>query len=388
MNILKITGMENHKRILLIGDANHQFIRNLTLWLREKSDLSVHILSTTIIQKNHIKYYDAVYGQKDSSKVGQIIQKIRGVRRYYNYYSYKRIIKKLPEFDCIHLQYVSVGGAYIVRQLQKRMGCKTVITIWGSDLYRLRSSDEMMMQNLCLAADVVSFTNAETLLFFQNKFGWERNNLEVCRFGLAPLEHLRENTLSCEECKNRLKWNPEKLAITIGYNMDIAQQHLAILGQLELLKFIGMSDKVQLILPITYGGKASYKDQLMKHLGKLQFEYFIYDTFLSDECIGQIRIATDIMIQLQVTDQFSGSMQEHLYAQNVVITGSWLPYSTLKDMGAWYIEVDAIEDLQTVLPDTITNYLMYKTKTCQNKEVINSLSSWSENIGSWINMYK
>jgi hypothetical protein len=93
------------------------------------------------------------------------------------------------------------------------------------------------------------------------------------------------------------------------------------------------------------------------------------------------------MLQLQITDQFSGSMQEHLFARNVVITGSWLPYDTLKEKGSYFIEIDKVEDLNDVLPDVINNFSTYEQRTTNNPGVITELSSWGKNIKQWAEMY-
>ena len=148
-----------------------------------------------------------------------------------------------------------------------------------------------------------------------------------------------------------------------------------------------LMDEIQLILPITYGGTPKYKNQLLEKLKQLPFEYIFYDTFLTDEKVAQIRKASDIMIQLQLTDQFSGSMQEHLYSRNVVITGSWLPYETMKENGAWFIEIDKLEELYKVIPEIIKDFEKYELKTKNNPQVISELSSWDKNIYSWIDLY-
>jgi hypothetical protein len=94
------------------------------------------------------------------------------------------------------------------------------------------------------------------------------------------------------------------------------------------------------------------------------------------------------MIQLQTSDQFSGSMQEHLYTRNVVITGSWLPYKTMKDFGVNFIEIDKVSELANSLAKVIANYNEYYSNTDNNPEAILKLSSWQYNIQDWLALYR
>jgi hypothetical protein len=71
----------------------------------------------------------------------------------------------------------------------------------------------------------------------------------------------------------------------------------------------------------------------------------------------------------------------------VVITGSWLPYGTMKENGAWFIEIDKLEELYKVIPEIIKDFEKYELKTKNNPQVISELSSWDKNIYSWIDLY-
>ena len=202
-----------------------------------------------------------------------------------------------------------------------------------------------------------------------------------------PLEYLKRNRMTKMECKNKLGWKTDKLAIAIGYNASPKQQHISILDQFSDETMKEFVDKIQLIFPITYGGNKEYKQQLLSKIKQLPFAYYIYDAFLNDEQIAYLRKASDIMLQLQSTDQCSGSMLEHLYTNNVVITGNWLPYDSLKDNKLWFIEVSTIEELKGVIIDVIENYKDYSMKTLYNTNVVMNLFSWDKNIEDWYELY-
>lgn len=379
----------SEKRILLVGNGNHQFITNYVYWLKKstKSKYIVDILSDRQVNDENKKYYNTIFRKNDRNLIYQIISKIKGVRRYYRFFLYNKIIKTLPLYDVVHFHFISIDSYFIIEQFKKNTTSKIILSIWGSDMYRVNSTSEKGFIEACQKADALTFTNQKSIDYFKMKYNWNKNNLKLCRFGLTPLENLKKLTTTRVECKKQLNWNPKKRAVTIGYNLNTAQQHLEILTQFDNDSTKELMDEIQLILPITYGGTPKYKNQLLEKLKQLPFEYIFYDTFLTDEKVAQIRKASDIMIQLQLTDQFSGSMQEHLYSRNVVITGSWLPYETMKENGAWFIEIDKLEELTKVIPEIIKDFEKYELKTKNNPQVISELSSWDKNIYSWIDLY-
>ena len=379
----------SEKRILLVGNGNHQFITNYVYWLKKstKSKYIVDILSDRQVNDENKKYYNTIFRKNDRNLIYQIISKIKGVRRYYRFFLYNKIIKTLPLYDVVHFHFISIDSYFIIEQFKKNTTSKIILSIWGSDMYRVNSTSEKGFIEACQKADALTFTNQKSIDYFKMKYNWNKNNLKLCRFGLTPLENLKKLTTTRVECKKQLNWNPKKRAVTIGYNLNSAQQHLEILTQFDNDSTKELMDEIQLILPITYGGTPKYKNQLLEKLKQLPFEYIFYDTFLTDEKVAQIRKASDIMIQLQLTDQFSGSMQEHLFSRNVVITGSWLPYGTMKENGAWFIEIDKLEELYKVIPEIIKDFEKYELKTKNNPQVISELSSWDKNIYSWIDLY-
>lgn len=378
------------KHLLLVGDANHQFITNFAQWLKKEMSNSfiIDILSYTPIQKEFQNYYNSIYQIKEHSFIYRIISKIKGVRIYFRFYLFKKLLKSLPNYEVIHFHYINVYSYFLVDWFKRNTSSKIIFSVWGSDMYRVRLANEKRFLHACLKADVLTFTNQKTIEHFKIKYKWMKNNIFLYRYGLAPLDKLIELSSSKDACKKQLNWNNKKIAVTIGYNMSPEQQHIKILNQFNDANLKRYQDRILLIIPITYGGSTIYKNQLLKKLKLLPFEYMVYDTFLIDEQVAQIRKASDIMIQLQITDQFSGSMQEHLYAHNVVITGSWLPYETLKKQGAWFIEIVKIEELIRIIPDVINNFEEFEKKTINNPKVIFKSCLWRKNIRDWVALYK
>lgn len=377
------------KRILLVGNGNHQFITNYAKWLKKQnsSSFSIDMLSLMPFRKENTEFYQIIYQIKKDDFLYRMAKKNKGVHLLYRFYLYKKLIAVMPEYDIIHFHFIDYDSYFLSGQFKNKSNSKIIFSIWGSDIFSLPSVLGNCFVHACKNADRIIFTNTKLMKYFLDRFHWQRNNLSVIRFGLAPLEFLEKGRISKVECKERLSWNKDKLAITIGYNMSRAIPHLSILEQFGSNKLAAFHNKIQLIVPITYGGDKNYKREILTKLNQLPFEYKVYDEFLDDETVACIRKGSDVMLQLQITDQFSGSMQEHLFTRNVVITGSWLPYDTLKEKGAYFFEIDKVEDLNDVLPDVINNFSKYEQKTANNPGVIAELGSWEKNIKQWVEMY-
>jgi hypothetical protein len=378
------------RRILLVGDGNHQAVINYASWLNKQDIVTVSkkdILSITPVEKKNSTGYDTVFEVDPKNFLLRRGLKTSFIRILVRRFLYKELIRKLPEYDFVHFHFVSPSSDFIIEQIQKTASPKIILTIWGSDLYRVTANEEPGFIKSCQKADYITFGNEITLDFFKKKYDWKKDNLKITRFGVIPLEHLIRLEKSKIECKAKLQWSMDKLAITIGYNLSRAQRHLEILSQFDNEMISGFKDRIQLIIPITYGGDKKYRHQIMAKLNRMPFEYVIYDSVLKPDMIADIRKASDIMIHLQTTDQFSGSMLEHLFSRNVVITGSWLPYGSLKEKGVWFIEIDKIPELSSVLTTVINEYEQYAQKTINATKVIPGLALWEKNIKDWVSLY-
>jgi len=59
----------------------------------------------------------------------------------------------------------------------------------------------------------------------------------------------------------------------------------------------------------------------------------------------------------------------------------------MKEHGAWFIEIDKLDELTSVLPNVINEFEKYEEKTINNPKAIAGLSSWEKNIRDWIDLY-
>ena len=109
------------------------------------------------------------------------------------------------------------------------------------------------------------------------------------------------------------------------------------------------------------------------------FSYDILTDGLNDKELTDLRLNSDVFINLQDSDQLSGAMLEHLCADNIVITGNWINYDVLKHAGVAYHSIDSISDLSSLF-DSLDFY-----DKPNNREVIardylpeNVLNKWNQ----------
>jgi glycosyltransferase involved in cell wall biosynthesis len=376
--------------VLLVRDGNHQFITNFTKWLvKEDETIKIDVLTRTKINKENVNIYKNIYSHLNIRYIN-FFSKIPFLRKAYRYLYYIFFINKnIEKYGLIHFHFIDQDAYFLSKFLKKSHSSIPIIfSIWGSDFYRLPKKNEKHFIQACNAVDEITFTNQQTLDDFKDKFNWSKNNLQVIRFGIAPLEDLKELNLTNKECKQRLGWNENKIAITIGSNLSPYQQHEEIINAFLKTPILNYKDDIQLVFPFTYGGTPEYKKHMLSLVEDLPYEKYVYPHFLTDEKVAMIRKASDIMINLQKTDQFSGAMQEHLYAKNVVITGVWLPYGLLKETGAWFVEVDHLDEIPDKLSYILNDFENFQADMTTNPSAIVALSSWGKNIKQWLNLYK
>jgi hypothetical protein len=139
-------------------------------------------------------------------------------------------------------------------------------------------------------------------------------------------------------------------------------------------------------VPLTYGGNVHYKDKIVRKLNSMDYQFTVLTSFLNDRQVAMLRKASDYFINLQITDQLSGSMLEHLYAGSTVLTGSWLPYNILDGLGIRLLKVNDVPQAAKVIKDHLLNG---KTDDSEmNGKLIYDFSYWGNCIKSWNDLYK
>ncbi len=285
-------------------------------------------------------------------------------------------------FKAINIHFVYIYYIVIFPILKKN---NVIYTVYGSDFYRMNPLKRWLQKFLYQKAKMITFTNPLSQKSFLEYYCAFEDKVKVCRFGLGTLDFIDKNREKNKaEIKQTLGYSQSKIIVTCGYNATKAQQHELMIEQLCTIKSEILS-KIQFIFPMTYGDTL-YKESIKNILQKTNLDYIILEDFLFEDNNAYIKLASDVMINMLQTDSFSGSMQEFLYANNLIITGSWLPYKVFDDEGIVYYKIDSLGGLGKKLIEVVLD--LDKGIMVVNIPIIYKLSSWKNTIKSWIEVYE
>ncbi len=298
-------------------------------------------------------------------------------------------LNTIESYDVCHIHSLDATYGPLIGILSKKAK-HIVISVYGSELYdSLWKYFRILQRQLIDRAEVITFTNPRTSIDFLKVFGDRyRTKIRVIGLGTTPLEKINE-LIDEPRTDSRVKLGlpQNSIVVTCGYCGQSLHQHLKMLASIRNVS-PSLPDNLFLVFPMTYGATPEYRNLVMRALADSGFRYKIFDMFMSDDDVARLRRATDIMINVPETDQFSGSMQEHVYAGNVVINGSWLPYDLLYDNGVFALKATTVDEVGLLLVNAIENYQVLAARSQKGKDAIWALTSWEANTPKWIELYR
>ena len=375
-------------RILVVGDVNSVFVRSYCSNLKKfgAGTVSIDLFATQTPYK--IDDY-SVYNTIHAYPHLPFLYKWQVFRMFFRILFLLKLLRAATgRYEAIHFQYALLDLVPLQAAL-RRTGSRLIITVFGSDFNRLTESRKKMFTGVYGSADCVTFANEQTRDAFLAYYLIGKEQTRICRFGLEPLEEIiKIKAVPVSESRRILGFPEGRTIISIGYNLSASQQHLPVMLALQADPRIAeLKEKLFFVFPLTYGNDPVYKSKLTDALKEFPLDHCTLDHFLSDAENAHLRKAVDIMIQVQVADQLSGSMQEQLFAGGLVITGSWLPYTTFRENNVYMLNVDAIDAIPGCLLNLLDHFEEEKKKCAGNPEVIYRMSSWESNIGNWLSLY-
>ncbi len=365
-------------KILIIANSKIVFGKEL------KNELVDKNIDVTLLDFEFLTIFDA--DNQVLINYSEKFQKYKNIPKLSMFFR-MLYIKKIIEDNDFDIVNIHVSRWYYLLILPTLAKQKLVITFYGSDFYRTNNFIKNVQKIIYKKADVLTFTNPSTKDSFFKYYNDFENKLYISRFGLKTLDYIDINREKSKgEMKKSLGYSSKKLIITCGYNSTKAQQHEKIIQAIIKLPN-QLLNNVQFIFPMTYGD-TTHKDKIKGILKETSLDYVILEDFLYEDNNAYVKLASDIMINILETDSFSGSMQEFLYAKNIVITGFWLPYDLFDKEGIIYHKIDEDDELTKKIEGVINNYEELKKNLDVNINIINKLSSWKNNIKSWIEIYE
>lgn len=258
------------------------------------------------------------------------------------------------------------------------------ITIWGSDFYRASPKDLENKRKYIEAARSIQVATGAMKSDISKVYPSVLDKIIVCNNGLDNLEEIQKQRLN--KGKYLSLTDNEKIIVTCGYNLGRAQQHLRIIESVSALPS-RLKEKIHIVIPMTYGQvDNNYKESIVNALSEAKLSFTMLDKSLNKTELADLRLQSDLVINIQTTDALAASLVEHLYAGSILIVGDWLPYSVFDDYSIHYIKTD-INDLIGKIIDVINHFEMYKELCKENILNTERLSSWKHKSVQFQNIF-
>lgn len=348
---------------------------NYEVWILKKSNQIEDKKYTALYRKKGIHFIDC------TKEVADIKSGKDYIKVLFGYYSLIRKVVKAGDFDMINLHYVVSPDLIYAVMLKYVLKTKLVLSYWGSDLLRIEDKALFNIGKFARFADFVTFDNKDLEIKFKETYKWSyKVQSEVIMFGLPVLDIINEKCKSKSQTDLRKKWNIpiDKTVIAVGYRGIPEQQHIKILKAIEKLDN-QYKKKIFLLIQMTYGGTKEYRCKVIASAKKTGCEYMEIQRFLSDDEVADLRMMTDIFINAQTTDAFSGSVCENLFSGSVLINAKWLYYQEFKDNNFKYLQFENINEVGQL----IQTVMEQEMDLSENKKLIWQLRSWEYCAPKW-----
>lgn len=376
------------KLLLIVGSADDIFIFNYAKWLKSSMDVKIDVFE--FFPAYQQGYDNSLYNEVGTAKGCGISKLHVFVDPHLKSYALKCFLKG-KYYDIIHCHWIV--SPIVLRNDLHDYCDKLVITFWGGefDNQRIFYSKRLYRYYLNRFSQIVDcIVNSKNgISVFTNQLPYFKGVCKYASFGSAPLEAMYD--LMTRESKNDSKaitgMPRDKYVVLIGYSGKLLHNHIRIIKELQ--KYPALKEKIHLLAPMTRGGSDNYISKVREELENSGFSYsLLCGVFLTDEEIGRIRNATDIVLQLSEFDGFSRSIIECLCAKSVMIYGNWLGYERyMPEAGFKGIPVDSLETGIGQLESIVNNMQDYSSMIESNYESGKNQGIWSNCIKDWVTAY-
>ena len=242
-------------------------------------------------------------------------------------------------------------------------------------------------------ACVISIQNAELAEMMYCKYGRTLQiKTEIIQFTIHTeiytfIDQFRNDNERITQFKLQKNIPLDKMIVAISHNAFAANNHFKILEQIEQL-LQETKNNLAIILPLGYGRNEDYINKLEGFKSSSTIKIIFLHQFFDPEEIALLRLSTDVMIQMPVSDALSAAMTEVLYAGKQVFAGSWLPYGLLRRNGVHYTEIENYDQLPNALENYIKNVIVLKKLNKKNAKRISSFLFPDKTTTAWNTIFE
>jgi hypothetical protein len=313
-------------------------------------------------------------------------RKLRGVAQaIYRLSTFHRIQR---DFEILHLHFMSPSMADFVRLIPATK--RLLVSIWGSDLLRMAGEETYRQQlQICRRASIITIRSAEMREIFLAKFGRElAPKVRIAKLGSPLIPVIAKSDLSAlrREIRCKFQLNHHQLLICLGHNGFRENRQIEVLTALENLSD-GLKQRLVFIAPMAYGADTEYAKLCENFAKQRGLQLRVLRELLSEADTVRLRAGSDVMIHVPVSDALSGAMCETIFAGNVVVTGSWLPYGEIRRRGVHFCEIDSFAELPSILEFVTANLEQEKAVVRATRERVRDVLDWNNITGPWVQIF-
>ncbi|GAB5418342.1 MAG: glycosyltransferase [Crocinitomicaceae bacterium] len=356
----------------------------IPLWHPGTSELIEHLRNNGVkVSALDIFHGRAIDDENNTTNLIPFGLKGISARIYMKLFRKSFVRKHTKQADILDIHFVEPAYGKYIPALNKKFIC----TLFGSDLFRTTPESKEQQRILFDTCDGILLSK-NMLEYFEKHFGAKTEKYQFNQYGSARIDSVYAALSTLDKTKTQTKWGIPvgKKVLTIGYNGKSEQQHLKALAELNKLSDEEKSN-VFLLFPMTYGGTASYRDDLQRVAENYGFDYKIVADRLSDAELSELRIISDISINTQTTDALASSVKEAFVAGDILLVGEWLPYDIYSDLGVHFLKSN-FKDLASDLSNTLQDVEKLQQRCGNNADIIRKFASWNVLIDQWISDYK
>lgn len=239
--------------------------------------------------------------------------------------------------------------------LLRLLGRKYTVCLWGSDYLKVVGWRAQILSFIASGAEKITIASPLAAKRFCKRFKIPTKNMLVMPFMIPNIDELYSVSKVCRSFSNK------RIKVLCGTNGSENQQFDIILHALHMIEDKAY-DKLEINFHLAYGVAENVLRMIAEFQGATRYSVVIKRDFLAGRELIDYRMSMDVLIQIQKTDQLSAAMLEHLVQGKPVITGAWLEYSVLDELGVEVEKVDEArpseslaEKLEKILSDSVVH---------------------------------
>lgn len=327
----------------------------------DKEKYHISLLDTNFFENNHNPndYEVDNYYCLDKNWIDGIIRKIPRARSKYADYLAVKTFKRLVRgngYDVIIVYQIPIYADKLVT-IAHLNGAKIVFEPFGSDILRASDVGEKRLMNAFAQVDAVCGRDKSgTINAAKEIYKVPEKKIRVQKLyseGVRRLMDLK-GKYTRKELSKSIGIPQAEYNIVCGYSGRQTHRHNTIIDALINVKDI-LPNNYQIIFPMTYGAGdhheivLQYAAQLKEICDNNGLNSVFLTDFMTTEQVSFLHLVTDLFIEIQPTDNGNAFMIEALFAENQIVTGSWLKYDRFEQFGIPYYLINDPTELSSML---------------------------------------